>query len=222
MAQTKSSHHRTVTANKIVTVDTIVTVKDRIIDFNDILDCITIEPDDEYRTPWEDCDGYEHEVHHVNARACKGRSNLANIYSKGAVLVEFSDSVEKDFTVVREFYHRAGASRQVAAELVARNRRHRMATLIGWLENGWEYYGVTGDYEGYHSSCWGIDDYDYADKFQRLECAYDIASQMEADGFIVENRPDRQNMPDYQRSQKIENFKYRLCHNAQMFNTEPR
>jgi len=206
---------RTVTADKIVTVETEVTVEDRVIDFNDILDCFSVEGDDEYRTPWEDCDGYDHETVRVDSHACEGRSNLAHIDRRGAVLVEFSASVEKDFADEYQFYRKHGASRQVAAELVARNRRRRMATLIKWLEYGWEYYGVTGDYEGYHSSCWGIDDYKYANDDVRYECAHDIAAQMEADGFIVENRPD----PD---NQKKANYLYRLRHNANMFNTEGR
>jgi len=91
-----------------------------------------------------------------------------------------------------------GATRQVALEAVAADRKRTLAQLVQWYSDGWEWYGVQCNFEvlgqDFGASVWGIDDDDYARREVVHEIADEVADQLEKAGFTVTDRPVR---PDY-------------------------
>lgn len=168
-----------------------VTVENAVIDFQDILDACEIVDDDLCETPWENCDGYEHTATpaHKMPDAANVRGMQGCTYSeweRESVVIQLAKG---DVWKVGEFVRERGASRQVAAEANAANRRKTLEQLVKWYRHGWSYYGVKCEYEGAEASVWGVDDYDYADTDVRREMAEDVAAQLEKDGYTVVNRP---------------------------------
>jgi len=86
-----------------------------------------------------------------------------------------------------------GASRQVAREAVAAERRRTLAQLVKWYDSGWEWYGVRCRFEalgdGYQDSLWGIDDAEYAETLKE-EIALNVAAQLEEAGYTVTGKPE--------------------------------
>lgn len=193
---------RIVTADKIVTVQTIVTEEDRCIDYDDLLAAVRVEPDEWYETPWEHCDGYEHTKRRIGYYDHDGVFESVNVARCGrydTYLLEFDHRAEKDFDDLYRYYRSNGASKGVAAEMVALSRRERMESLVNWYENGWEWWYVSAEYNGYEAmGCGGIDDYHYADTEVRAECADELADALEEDGFIIIGKPDR--MSEYRKN----------------------
>ena len=213
-----SKVQRVLTDEKIVTVITTVTEEDRCVDYADLLAAVMVEPDNYPETPWEDCDGYEH-----TSRSYDYRDHDEMILSAGNVVrtgrsrcgtrvLEFDSAAEKDFDELYRYYRSHGASKGVANELVALSRKERMDQLVQWYENGWEYWYVCAEFNGYQASgCGGIDDYDYADTEVRSECADELAAQLEADGFIITGKPEPVNT-------YLENRKYHISRMIGLFN----
>lgn len=177
------------TSDKIIKVETIVTESDRVVDFQDILDSVSVNYD-EYMddAPWDNCDGWEHSVRSIDhdgeraSRGCYHRDRHNN------GIIEIDDS-----TITDCWGHNGypGCSKQVRAELIAQVKRNALDQLVKWYEEGWSYYSVQGEYDGYEASIHGIDDYGYADSEVREDIASEIAYQMESDGYIIENLPLR-------------------------------
>jgi hypothetical protein len=185
---------RVVTSDTIVTVETTVTEESRFVEYSDLLDAVKIEADNWGDAPWDNCSGFEHTASRLGyydyAEQANGANNIART-GRDTYVLEFDCSVEKEFDDLYRWYRLYGASKGVAAELVAHDRKARMELLVGWYENGWEYWYVCAEYNGYEADgCGGIDDYEYADTEYRTELANDLAAQLEADGFIVTGKPD--------------------------------
>ena len=177
--------------NVMISVETAPAV----IEFADILDATKVVSDEyETMTPWENCDGFEHEAipsrclpDEADARAMHGyiywdRERHVLTLPKG-----------EDYGIYQ--YMRAqGASRQVAAEAVAAKRRRTLDQLKGWYANGWQWHGVKCNFEvlgeEFEASVWGIDDEDYAEREVKQEIALEVAAQLEAAGYTVIGRPE--------------------------------
>lgn len=108
-----------------------------IVDFQAIRESVEIKPDDMADPPWETCDGLEHT-----------REN-------GKIVVPWDESLER-------YYRQRGASKQVAKQLTARSLAKHREYLESVYANGYEVWGVTCDFQGFHDSVWGVDCYDYA------------------------------------------------------------
>jgi hypothetical protein len=182
---------RIITADKIVTVTT--DVEDREVCYDDVLDAVKIEHDDWHGgTPWDDCDGWEHDAEDVmydrdddrrDARGfalCAGRRN--------AVHITVSDDIVERWGC--DGY--PGASKQVRAELVAQVKRKALDQLVKWYTDGWEYYYVGGGYKDCSDGCGGIDSHEYAEEV-RSEVAAEIAAQLEREGYVVTDKPEPDN-----------------------------
>lgn len=181
---------RIVTSDKIVTVETIVREHDRVVSFDDILESVSIEYDDwNNEPPWENSDGWEHETrqlgYHDHDGLRESRGYARTRWNEPNVLIEIDDSTIKERWGCDAY---PGASKQVRFEAIAAAKRKALDQLVKWYEYGWEYYFIQGEYEGYGDSVGGVDSYEYAEEL-RLEIAHEIANQMEADDYIVEDRP---------------------------------
>jgi hypothetical protein len=180
---------RFVEADKIVTVTTEETK--RTVDFDSILESVSVEYDDwTNEAPWESCDGYEHSIERANFDCNDNRSDARGfvLTNDGRMLITISDDILEMWGNF-DYYHAAGCSKQVSAELVAQVKRKAMDQLVNWYSDGWSWYSVSGEYQGYAGSIGGIDSECYAEDC-RVGVANEIAGQMEADGFIIENRPE--------------------------------
>lgn len=206
----KTSVERIATEDKIVTVETVVTVEERHIDYNDILESVEVVADDYGESPLDNCDGFEHELVKHTYHDHEDRDKYAN----NQVYVDRSRYYInlKDDNGLFRYYRERGASRQVAAELVAADKRRRIEYIKEIYENGYEAWGIKGEYNGYEASVWGVDDYDYAERDVRHEVAAEIVYQLEKDDYIVTNKPDR--AAEYR-----QNRLYHIRMNANMFNT---
>jgi hypothetical protein len=181
--------------NTIVETEVTTTTRSATIDFNDILDAVEVVPDEEARTPWEDCDGYEHTATPVDRLDYEKRDNAEHMQgyawdsgNRQRVLIEISDEQVKSWGVY-DYARAGGASKQVAREMEAKNKADTIKRLAKWYENGWEYWGVTVDFLDEHDSCWGYDDYDYAYHDARLDHAENVACALEKKGYTIENKP---------------------------------
>lgn len=177
-----------VTDDDVIVTTTTTEARPRVIDYADILDAAEIVPDEDMGPPWENCDGFEHK-----ARRSIGQGESQDYQRRGychdsdgrAVLIELTTDDSDDL----EFYRERGASRQVAAELVAMDRRRRLDQLVKWYSHGWEWYGVTCEFYGRGDSIWGIDDYEYARTDVLPGIVAEVAGQLEEAGHVIINRP---------------------------------
>jgi len=185
--------------------DTMIAVKTTpaTIDFADILAATEVVADENSDAPWEQWDGLEHtakQSRHLpdaNATLMQGYA-LAHGRQQLVIQLPAGDI----YGIVK--HARATASRQVAAELSAAEKRRTLAQLVDWYENGWQWYRVKCNFsilsESYSDSVWGIDSKESAEEM-REEIAGQVASQLEEVGFTVTGEPvatgpTRQNKAD--------------------------
>lgn len=182
--------------------DTMIAVESRpaAVAFQDILDATEVVYDEyESMTPWEHCDGFEHTVTEERRYRPDAdpdtRKMQGCVYSDGyreRVVIELDPDVGRD---TYRYHRERGASRQVAAEMAAVDRRRTLRQLAEWYRNGWEWWGVKCEFEAlgetFEDSLWGIDDSDYAER-EVKEVALEVAHQLEEAGYTVTGKPDRQ------------------------------
>lgn len=194
-----------------------------IVDYAAILEATKVVYDHHTsETPWDSCDGFDHEIetsHHGGTRL-EGEYNFPKMQGHC-----FSD-VQRRYIVITlpdgedygifDWQRSMGATRQVASEAVAANRRRTLAQLVQWYSNGWEWYGVRCNFEvlgqDFGASVWGIDDGDYARREVVHEIADEVTGQLEKAGFTVTNQPVRSDYPTR------ENKQTRLRHNLNLQN----
>jgi hypothetical protein len=142
-------------------------------------------------TPWPTPHGFEHTV--TEARRFRPdadpdvREMQGCVYSEGdreRIVIELPKG--EDYGIY-DYLRAAGASKQVAREAVAAERRRTLAQLAKWVKCEFEALG-----DEYAASVWGIDDEDYAEREVKEEIAYEVAHQLEAAGYNVTGKPDRQ------------------------------
>lgn len=164
-----------------------------IIDFEEILAATKVVEDDHVDAPWENWDGYEHTATPIRDLDVPGNWSAANgevwCPSRSERLLITIDDVDVKKWGNFDYYRRRGASKQVAAELVAREKARTIKRLCEWYRDGWHWYGVTCEFNDHEASVWGIDDEEYAEKYVRLEIAGEVAYQLEKDGYTVINQP---------------------------------
>lgn len=181
------------------------------INFDDILDSAEVVIDEfTYETPWENCDGFEHTTRWATVEDYERepRGFCWSCADGKRIVVELSDKA--DFGLY-EYLRNRGASKQVAAEAVACQRRKTLNYLTSWYENGWTWYGVKCNFsilgKEYRDSIYGIDNEKSANDEFLLETARNVACDLEHDGFIVVGKPDVKK--DY-RERKRESVRFGL------------
>jgi hypothetical protein len=176
----------TVTKERFVRGDRVVTVvttdESRVVDWNDIDVCI--ESDDwTGETPWENCDGWEHEFDregwndHPDRAKSRGRVNRsARDGGPGYIIIE-DDTVR---------------GWGVPEDRIAEVKRKALDQLVDWYENGWEVWQVTAEYGDFSDSIGGVyEDAGCSDHAEQVgeELRAEVAAQLEDAGYIVEGRP---------------------------------
>ncbi len=170
---------RTYTRENEIVVRVDVKTFPAIVDFCELLDSVEVRPDEWADPPWETCDGLDHT-----------RDN-------GEIVIPWDESLER-------YYRQRGASKQVAKQLTARSMAKRRAYLASVYAHGYEVWGVSCDFRGFHDSIWGVDDYTYARGELSEEIALNVASEMQAAGFDVVNLQER--CPNRQARQNVHLF----------------
>jgi hypothetical protein len=200
----QTSTRREILEKKIVVTETTVTETERYVDWDDIKG--EVEPDDwSGETPWENCDGWDHEVEKTSHWDHEDRTESHTYYSSG----RYS---EKGFIIVAGHNHYAGptgCSKQVRFETIARSKRKATEQLVNWYENGWHVNCAIAKYEDYVNSVGGIYDDAWGDHSRECveECRHEVAAELEKDGYIIEGRPEQK---QYSR---IDAFKDRIRRN---------
>ena len=178
--------------------DTMIAVESRpaIVTFEEILEATEVVADQyESMTPWEHCDGFEHTTtperryrDEADAREMQG-----SVYCDGhrdRLVIELPET--EDYGIY-QYMRERGASKQVAREAVAAQRRRTLAQLVKWYGDGWEWFGVRCRFpvlgEEYEDSLWGIDDAEYAETLKE-EIALNVVAQLEEAGFTVTDKPE--------------------------------
>lgn len=180
-----STHNRILTRDGETMVEVSVTTRPAVIQFSDILERVKVEPDDFAEAPWDNSDGYEHEVIDDN--------------TDGESVGSFSDSRGKMKRVItKEFSDWGsagrGASKQVQFEAHAKEVARSLRQIVKWYENGWSVWCVSCSYLGCSDSLCGIydDDGDYVEE-QKSEIAANVAAELEEQGYTVEGKPSPRN-----------------------------
>ena len=172
-----------------------------IVDFDTILEATKVVYDDQFgEVPWDNCDGYNHEAESRCGYAhCDVEEMRGYCYWDGNrehVVITLPDD---DDHGIFDWQRSMGATRQVAREAVAADRRHTLDQLVEWYSNGWQWYGVQCDFnllgQNFGASVWGIDDDDYARNEVVAEVAGKVADQLEKADFTVTGCPDREPYP---------------------------
>jgi hypothetical protein len=191
--------------------DTMVTsavrTESAIVDFQDVLDSVKVEGDDLSEPPWENCDGYEHTTRDADEHL--NRCHYYDRWARRHKTIELDDDAG-----LFDYFQEKGASKGVAAELVARDMQRRLAQLAEWYQNGWSWFCVVGEYNGCEDSLFGIDSFEYAEDEIRPEIADNIADQLEQESYTVTGRPDRTPTDDERRAV----IRERLHRNLNLFN----
>ena len=178
-----------------------VTTRPAVIDFADILEAVTVEPDEfTGEAPWEHCDGYDHELRPI--RTSEEGDSEASFHHDGRRQIVIVDTDHGIYDYLRA----NGASKQVAREAVARDRQRTIEQLINWYQNGWEWFYVNCEYLDASDGVGGVDDYDYASGDCAEECALNVAAELEDQGYTVTGKPDR-------RAGYLESRRYHLRQN---------
>lgn len=193
--------------------DTMIAIETRsaVIPFNGVLAACHVVADDLSESPWEHWDEFEHEavsLHKLPDEADpREMQGYCRTWDRGERYVIVTPRENKSLF---DYYRENGASRQVAAEMVALDRRRTTAQLVKWYEDGWQWFGVEGQFdalgEEYTASVWGIDDEGYARDVVRMEIALELAGQLEEAGYTVTDLPEHHGMT---REQKAERFQWR-------------
>lgn len=189
-----AKQEQVLTGDKVVQVTTRVEVADRVVQWDDIE--ARVEYDDcTCETPWENCDGWEHEAQYFSrmddlpieakesVRCCWNQGDRDYIW----LTIEDKDIVTKWGL---PSWIENGASKQVRAEWIADTKRKAYEQLADWYSNGWSWYGAVAEYGDICESVWGIDDEDYAQEVAETDMRWQVVSELEAAGYIVENQPE--------------------------------
>lgn len=169
------------------------------VDYQELLDDVVVEHDDRMSAPWEEHDGWEHEL--VPFRDMDlTREQIHSIAWNGCVyrgqLIQLRGEDEPE---LYEYYRSVGASRQVARELLAQRRRSLLKQLKNWYEDGFNWWmakirvHLDKDYE----DCLGgilADDEDEVFRASVPEMLHGLIYTIEEDGYEVVNRPDRRKL----------------------------
>lgn len=185
------------------------TVESALVPYDVLLAGCSVEQDDGYcETPWDSCDGYEHEIEDLE-RWCEDRVPSGTVYDpESGNYVDFYKhmkdccpatvwtdrdwkiiTVTYDFNYNYEFHRQHGASKQVARELVAFEKVRTASLLRDWYTDGWCWYGAKCEWNDYEDSVWGIDDEEYAAYVARTDILSQVIYQVEQDGYIVIGQP---------------------------------
>jgi hypothetical protein len=166
-----------------------------IVDFNDILEAVQVEIDDDWGTqPWDDCDGYEHVIADADeyqyakdsSGTARGIYRMRNSHYQANGLLLLTDTAQEGLYR----YHRLnGASKQVAREMVAVTCRQTLDLLVEWYSEGWQWYYVTCEFDGYEDNCSGFLNEEDAKEHGSNDCARNVAYLMGQAGHIIVNRP---------------------------------
>src|SRR3990172_6450999 len=132
--------------------DTMIAVESRpaTIAFDDLLGTTEVVYDEyESMTPWEQCDGFEHTAtperrFRDEADACTMQGSVYCDGHRERLVIELPERVDYG---VYQYMRERGASKQVAREVVAAERRRTLAQLVKWYDEGWEWFGVKCDFE---------------------------------------------------------------------------
>lgn len=212
---------RTVCTEEVVGDEIIRTLEihqPRTIQFQDILDAVEIVSDNDGGKPWDNCDGYEHELVSPSWREHESRiDNARNSIVLGSGLrgnsrrfIELDDKIVDDCV---QYARKSGASKQIAFEFGAYVKRQTLEQLKTWYQDGWEYFGVQCEFMDEEDSCYGIDSYEFARGEMRTEIAGNVAHALEQRGFIVVGMPTKeQRQVEYRKNRRDS-----LRRNMQMF-----
>lgn len=162
-----------------------------VVSYREIRESVGIESDDYCNPPWEDCDGYEHELEETEFPEGEGYvyTEHKRIVLEPSVRSSRISQVAED---VRLDKHAAGASRQVAFELGADEARRTIRQLREWHNDGWHSYYVGLEFMGWQESLGtGVDDAagSYAEEIAN-DLAGWCAAALEERGFTITDLPE--------------------------------
>lgn len=164
----------------------------RVVLWADLLAACEWVGDDYAGVPWEDEDGWEHEF--CKARDFDDAANTSEMCgfvcpSRGPNYVVTVAGA--DPWGVGAYARARGASRQVAAELAAENKRLTIETLARWRgDDGYSSECCVLKFGDYRASLSGIGEPDEAYRREvESELAAEVAADLVKDGFKIKGRP---------------------------------
>lgn len=203
--------------DKMISVE--VSERPAVIPFETLLKAVTVIPDQDAAAPWEDLDGYEHEY---TTRADLYRKDLPIgvdelrksrgwFYGNGYVgLLTLKPAADVGLF---EWAWARGASKQVAAELVAAQRRQTLEQLKKWYTHGSQHWFAKCEFEGEEDSVgFQDDDGSYTDEIKE-DLARSVAHDLTRRGFEVTGIPDGNT-----KEKRLACRKLTLSYNLALFN----
>lgn len=138
-------------------------------------------------TPWDNDDFYSHKLEKTDFED-EANNAVGAFYSndyRGPRVIRIDG---KQFTELAAYYHSAGHSKQVAAELAAEQRRKTLKQLKTWYLCGWSWYYVRAELKGCQSSCYGFLSEDEA-KQAAPEILAELIAELENVGYTINSKP---------------------------------
>ena len=172
--------------NKII--ETITIEHDAIIDYADILAGCTIEDEDDCEKPWDNSDCHEHTTIPADENMEDARAFVHRSRRDGGSILILLDVV-RSHIATPEYFSALGASKQVSAELHAREIRQTIDQLVEWYTNGWQWYAAVCKFTDHIASCGMIDDARHAERDIFPELCAEICNELIAEGYTIINRP---------------------------------
>jgi hypothetical protein len=168
-----------------------------VVKFDDLVEACEVEPDNDFREPWKEHDGYEHDFRKIEypehddmtlaAGWVSSRRGYGSYVQSGLIVLD--DNCEDTY----QHYRALGYSKQVARERQAESKKRLLAQIARWYREGWYVYQVVCEFRDYSESLCGIlvdEEFDdYLDEV-KVEMAYEVAGQMEDHGYVIEGKPD--------------------------------
>ncbi len=153
------------------------------VEFQNILDAAEITRDDD-ANPFEDDEFYGHELKDGNSAQSDARARIFT-GREGYRLIAPCDPDAGNFAC----YRKAGASKQVAREMVAVQTARQIDAIKKVYEDGPDYWFISIDFKGEHQSLGAIDGEEYARGECLEEVALEVVAQLESEGYTVNGVP---------------------------------
>lgn len=202
MAKKKKTIKPKLTRNDVEKVgDKIVITKvwetSAVVKFDDLVEACEVESDDSYGEPWKECCGYEHSFQKIEYPEHDDISHATGWVSGSRGYGNYRQSglltLDDDGKDTHAHFRAQGYSKQVAREKTAESQKHILETLAKWYTDGWYVYCVNCDFRDYSASVCGVqvnEEFDdYLDEV-KVEMAFEVAGEMEDDGYVIEGKPD--------------------------------
>lgn len=207
----------------VTTQGRVETKQPAVITYSQIQEAVTVEEDcgDMNLPPWEESDGWEHAQKLPQHDGEYDSHRFVRCDNDFLIVIDHNSYGGWSRESRYESFRCKGASKQVAAELVAQQDREYVRQLKDWYQNGIDYWAICvnlpAPFNYLNESLGRIDDYDYAVS-EAADTIYNICERVRACGWEISDGPTVADIQKIDQTKRRQVKLDRLLGNLNMFN----